>query len=514
MGNSLVVTGGRNDTVGEMCPAQSYSTEAQDWTALPALPRFRHACWESDGSVVAFGGFENSAPDLLVSSLAKLNFKQISAPPSPQKPEEVKVPTKKLSATGPFKESSPRKQPAAEYSLSPLVAIAVSFNADLTPEQQRAVRLVPIDRLQEESKKLSPAFRAVPPIPQLDSAREELVNLFLNCLMRPKEWSMTPIEGNFMFKSDLVIELARECQEVLQSQPMVIRLRAPLKIFGDIHGQFQDLMRFFDLWRGPAEPGIGGDIDSFDYLFLGDYVDHGRRCLEVVCLLMALKVKYPDRVHLLRGHHEDITTNSVLGFADECAERLSEKPDSPGSAFRAMNSTFEWLPLAGLVEGRVLCLHGGIGSSLNKIEELKTISRPLTVVHEPKDAKQQLVLDVLWSDTTGNDEELGIKRDTVRDPNSSGSIYKFGPDRVERFLKTNGLDLLVRAHECVMDGIERFAKGQLITVFSATDYCGKHRNAGAMLVLQKNYEIVPKLIYPLDNVTQSNWLESAIGKPN
>ena len=71
----------------------------------------------------------------------------------------------------------------------------------------------------------------------------------------------------------------------------------------------------------------------------------------------------------------------------------------------------------------------------------------------------------------------------MRDPNNTGNIVKFGPDRVENFLKHNNLSLIVRAHECVMDGFERFAKGQLITVFSATDYCGRHKNAGAMLVI-------------------------------
>ena len=71
---------------------------------------------------------------------------------------------------------------------------------------------------------------------------------------------------------------------------MVLRVDAPIKVFGDIHGQYQDLMRFFDLWNCPSE---NGDIESFDYLFLGDYVDRGSHSLETICLLMALKVKYP-----------------------------------------------------------------------------------------------------------------------------------------------------------------------------------------------------------------------------
>lgn len=91
----------------------------------------------------------------------------------------------------------------------------------------------------------------------------------------------------------------------------------------------------------------------------------------------------------------------------------------------------------------------------------------------------------------------------VRDPAGTGNIVKFGPDRVINFLIKNNLSMIIRAHECVMDGFERFAGminsylgGQLLTVFSATDYCGRHKNAGAVLILKRNLEIVPKLIYP------------------
>ena len=100
----------------------------------------------------------------------------------------------------------------------------------------------------------------------------------------------------------------------------------------------------------------------------------------------------------------------------------------------------------------------------------------------------------MWSDPTDNDSELGIYPNYPRDPTETGNIVKFGPDRVERFLKKNKLEMIVRAHECVMDGFERFAKGQLITVFSATDYCRRHKNAGSILIVKTNYEILPIVI--------------------
>jgi protein phosphatase len=103
--------------------------------------------------------------------------------------------------------------------------------------------------------------------------------------------------------------------------------------------------------------------------------------------------------------------------------------------------------------------------------------------------------------------ERGIQPNVIRDPNGTGNIVKFGPDRVHQFLENNGANFILRAHECVMDGIERFAAGKLFTVFSATDYCGRHKNAGAMLMITKTFEIVPKMIYPISTATdQHNWM--------
>jgi hypothetical protein len=126
-------------------------------------------------------------------------------------------------------------------------------------------------------------------------------------------------------------------------------------------------MRFFDLWGSPSNE-VGGDIESYDYLFLGDYVDRGSHSLETICLLMALKVKYPDKIHLLRGNHEDKWINNAFGFAEECSHRLGEDPAEPDSVFNKINELFDWLPLAALIEDKIVCLHGGIGSTLVSIE--------------------------------------------------------------------------------------------------------------------------------------------------
>jgi len=153
--------------------------------------------------------------------------------------------------------------------------------------------------------------------------------MFLNHLLRPKEWQKNVDDPTyFAFRREHIMALADEAQKVLESQPMVLRVDAPVKVFGDIHGQYQDLMRFFDLWGTPDE---NGDIESYDHIFLGDYVDRGNHSLETICLLMALKIKFPDKIHLLRGNHEDKWINNAFGFAEECSTRLSEDPNDHDS---------------------------------------------------------------------------------------------------------------------------------------------------------------------------------------
>ncbi|EGR28942.1 ser thr protein phosphatase family protein, putative [Ichthyophthirius multifiliis] len=195
-----------------------------------------------------------------------------------------------------------------------------------------------------------------------------------------------------------------------------------------------------------------------------------------------------------------------FGFSDECNQRLGEDPSDEDSVFNRVNRLFEYLPLATIIEDKIICLHGGIGGSLHYIQEIENLQRPLEVVHEVNTPEHQLIVDILWSDPTDSDQELGIQANVIRDPAGTGNIVKYGPDRVNQFLQNNGLSMILRAHECVMDGFERFAGGKLITVFSATDYCGRHKNAGAVLILKNNFEIIPKLIYPTSEA-QHNWIE-------
>ena len=158
---------------------------------------------------------------------------------------------------------------------------------------------------------------------------------------------------------------------------------------------------------------------------------------------MSLKLKYPEKIWILRGNHEDRWINSAFGFHNECITRLNEDPDNP-VIFNSFNDLFDRLPLAAIINDTVLCIHGGIGSSITSISDIEKIKRPLEVIHEVTNIDQQLVVDVLWSDPTDSDAETGIQPNTTRDPTGVGNIVKFGPDRVSEFLKNINITILCK----------------------------------------------------------------------
>jgi diadenosine tetraphosphatase ApaH/serine/threonine PP2A family protein phosphatase len=290
------------------------------------------------------------------------------------------------------------------------------------------------------------------------------------------------VKRQFFMDCNEIAELCDTAERFFSQEPSVLQIRAPVKIFGDLHGQFGDLMRLFDEYGSPS---TAGDITYIDYLFLGDYVDRGQHSLETITLLLALKIEYPNNVHLIRGNHEAADINALFGFRIECIERMGERDGI--WAWQRINQLFNWLPLAALIERKIICMHGGIGRSINHVHQIEALQRPITM-----EAGSVVLMDLLWSDPTENDSVEGLR------PNARGpGLVTFGPDRVMEFCKNNDLQLIVRAHECVMDGFERFAQGHLITLFSATNYCGTANNAGAILVLGRDLVVVPKLIHPI-----------------
>ncbi|EOA37677.1 hypothetical protein CARUB_v10012319mg [Capsella rubella] len=298
-------------------------------------------------------------------------------------------------------------------------------------------------------------------------------------LLKPKDWE-APADRTFFLSLLEVETLCNAVHQIFIQEPTVLQLKVPIKVFGDIHGQFGDLMRIF---REYGSPSLRGDITHIDYLFLGDYVDRGTHSLETIMLLLCLKIEYPENIHLIRGNHESSSTNRLYGFLHECQQRMGEADGI--QAWYRINKLFGYLPLGAVIEKKILCVHGGIGRTVS-VEEIASIQRPAF-----PDSGSTVLKDTLWSDPTVGDSVMGITSNTRGE-----GVISFGPDIVKEFCKRNKLQMIIRAHECVYNGFETFAQGQLITVFSATNYCGTVKNAGAILVIGKDLVIYPKVIHP------------------
>lgn len=171
----------------------------------------------------------------------------------------------------------------------------------------------------------------------------------------------------------------------------------------------------------------GGYPPAANYLFLGDYVDRGKQSLETICLLLAYKIRYPDKVFLLRGNHEDAKINRIYGFYDECKRRFNVR------LWKIFTDCFNCLPVAALIDEKIICMHGGLSPELKQLDQIKEIERPTEI------PDNGLLCDLLWSDP---DPRIEGWADSDR-----GVSCTFGADAVAEFLEKNELDLICRGHQ-------------------------------------------------------------------
>lgn len=231
--------------------------------------------------------------------------------------------------------------------------------------------------------------------------------------------------------------------------------KCPVTVCGDIHGQFHDLMELFR---------IGGPNPDTNYLFmgesethtivptpsdidlLGDYVDRGYYSVETVTLLVALKIRYPQRITILRGNHESRQITQVYGFYDECLRKYGN-----ANVWKFFTDLFDYLPLTALIDNQIFCLHGGLSPSIDTLDNIRALDRIQEVPHEGP------MCDLLWSDP---DDRCGWGI------SPRGAGYTFGQDISEAFNHNNGLTLVARAHQLVMEGFNWSQDRNVVTIFS------------------------------------------------
>lgn len=267
-------------------------------------------------------------------------------------------------------------------------------------------------------------------------------------------------------------------------------IQTPVWVCGDIHGQFYDLKHLFEL---------GGEMDKTDerYVFLGDYVDRGHFSVETVELLLCLKVLYPERITLLRGNHEMRQITMTYGFYDECNKKYGNM-----NAWRYITDIFDYLPISGVINGQVFCVHGGLSPDLSSIDYIQTIDRRHEVPNTGTYA------DLLWSDPEEDYKGFG------RNPRGCG--YIFGSDVADQFCQWNNLNLICRAHQLAKEGYKFFFPNRnCLIVWSVPNYCYREGNRASILKITDNNlnEIDEEKDFILYDQTPEPEDESTMNKP-
>ena len=335
--------------------------------------------------------------------------------------------------------------------------------------------------------------------------QQEIVPRILAMFQSPAQ-SMEYLQSA-RFAHDLLV-LCAAVAKVLEKEPRCLFVQSPVYVFGDIHGNLEDLHFFSDnIWR------LGMSLTAGNFLFLGDYVDRGLQCLETVAYLLAMKVTLPAKVYLLRGNHETRDVNGweehyhQRSFLYQCRARFGN--DLGYRVWETCNSVFDRLPLAAVIDQDIFCVHGGIPrpiaspSSHGTSKTTTTTTRIQDILAVPKvaginppyehedDLYQQVASDCIWSDPASEQQELYAVDPATGFGESlrGGGAICFGHTAVTQFLQQHALSYIMRAHEAHAEGVAVSKGARVFTVFSTSQDHNQGSNAMAGCILVDNSKL-------------------------
>ena len=281
----------------------------------------------------------------------------------------------------------------------------------------------------------------------------------MSCKTDVDVWLTTLKQGQVLPERDLRI-LCEKLKEILIEESNVQPISAPVTICGDIHGQFYDLLELFNK---------GGEIPNTRYVFMGDFVDRGYHSVETFQYLMCLKLKWPNCITLLRGNHETRQTSTVYGFYDETIRKYGN-----ANPWKYCTEVFDYLGIAAIIEGKIFCVHAGLSPDIKTLDQIRLFERRMEIPHEGP------FCDLMWSDP----EDIETWALSPR-----GAGWLFGSRVTTEFNHINDLELIARAHQLVMTGYKYWFKEEnLITVWSAPNYCYRCGNVASILSINANME--------------------------
>ena len=497
--NLLIILGGKSSSSSPV-PIEVFDIESNECFKFTKLTMNRHTSFIFENDIYFYGGF-NLKSHMPLGEIYKISLNKIFAN-SPL----LKIISEKNIEKNKDENNNKEKN---HYRLSNEVVIGsdgilTNINnktKETTQDELSLFRKLSISKLTDENKRIGDIDKKNTLISRNNIYNKILIEKFIDTLLRPLDWfdqkKMAEIHNKFPFTKDDIESLVEEVIPILSKENSLIKIRSPCKIFGNIYGVYNDLMRFFESYGNPSDNIQNGDINVMQYIFLGDFCDRGLYSLETVLLLFALKIKYPNFIYLIRGHHEDKNINEFYGLGKECKERLNDDINKENSIFNLINKVFDYLPFGVIVDGTTLLIHGGIGCSIEKLDDISNINRPISVVHDVKNIEELHVIDLLYSEYDDNENNYNVNNE--RDKMKKGFIVKYGKKRLDSFLNNNNINLLITAHQFVKDGFCTFNNDKLLVLFSATNYMDKYNNIGAMITIakktaNKRLNIIPKLI--------------------
>lgn len=294
-----------------------------------------------------------------------------------------------------------------------------------------------------------------------------------------------------------LLELLHESRKCLKNLGNInhvsLSLSKKITVCGDLHGKIDDL---FTIFYKNGLPGMDNP-----YIFNGDFVDRGPHSVEIAALLFACFLAYPHHVFINRGNHEDHIMNIRYGFVKEI---MTKYKSNATKVIRMFEELFSWLPLATVIEKKILVVHGGISdktdlealAALNRHKYVSALKPPFrwaggddtsrssdtttSSTEKSELLEWRQILDVLWSDPKN---QLGCTANTFR----GGGCY-FGADITDKILRKHKLKLLIRSHECKPDGYEYTHYKQVLTIFSASNYYEEGSNKGAYITMGQDLQ--------------------------
>ena len=495
-GPFLFVIGGRSSHTANTT-FDVFSFISNSWYRFGNIGLFRHTIWiyyndakQEDFELLLYiyGGFDSEHNPEINSKLFKINILDLFNT-NPTLKEEL---NEYLTFLIKKNSNSGNNKGKTHFELSHKVVV---YNIPEEDNFGKIVKQISYNKLTEVDKKITEHTNEMDTKPKYD---ENLINDFLQLLPNPdEEYTYYKKNANIILLDKVYItNLINEALGQLKASSPLIKLRSPVKIFGSINGQYNDLMRYFSLFGRPSE--LKGDIECVDYLFLGNFTNRGAFSLETICLLLALKIKYNGHFHLLRGNQEDLEISKLYGLADECKEKLKEDINQTNSIFQQLCNLFEYLPLAAVINNQIFCCHNGISKNGLYLNEIQRLKFPIQV------KSCQIAKDLLWNSPAINE------KDNISFNKNLPQEYKpeqFNANTVDTFLKNNKLKMIIRSHDVCQKGINNSFKDKMLTIFSSTNYCGVYQNAGALIFIKKSYEIQPKILTCEENIAvwQTDW---------